>query len=73
MIRFISTLVTSSLNYTKYDAIGYFHNLQFTPARALGFSVSTSLMATDLNTETSASYHCEVFLFRLQSLRTPLS
>jgi hypothetical protein len=44
-------------------------------AHALGFSVfSRRLLATDLNTETSMSKHYEVcFLFRLQSLCTPLS
>jgi hypothetical protein len=51
------------------SAIADSHNLQFTVAHALGFSVSTSrLLATDLNTETSASNHYEVFLpLRLQS------
>jgi hypothetical protein len=54
MIGFISILVTSSLNYSQYSAIADLHNLQFTVAHALGFSVFTSLvLATDLNTETS--------------------
>jgi hypothetical protein len=38
------------------------HNLQFTVAHALGFSVSTSHVATDLNTETITSNHLEVFV-----------
>jgi hypothetical protein len=37
----------------KYSTVADLHNLQFTFAQALGFSVSTSrLLATDLNTET---------------------
>jgi hypothetical protein len=69
MIDFISTSVTSSLNHAYYSAIADFHSLQFTVAHALGFSLSTSrLPATDLNTETSTSNHCEVFLpFLVQS------
>jgi hypothetical protein len=39
------------------------HNLQFTVAHALGFSVYISrLLAMDLNTETVTSNHYEVFL-----------
>jgi hypothetical protein len=74
MIGFIETLDTVSLSYIPYSAIAYLHTFQFTVAHALGFSVSTSrLLATDLNTETSASDHYKVFLlFRLQSLCTPL-
>jgi hypothetical protein len=71
MIGFISTSITLSLLITlKYSAIADLHNFHFTVAQALGFSVFTSrLLATDLNTETSASNHYEVFLlFRLQSL-----
>jgi hypothetical protein len=70
MIRFISILVTSSLNHTYYTAIAELHNFQFTVAHALGFQVFTSrLLATVLNTETSTSNHYEVFLlFRLQWL-----
>jgi hypothetical protein len=70
MIGFISTLVTSSLNTLKYSAMAELHNLQFTVAHALGFSVSTSrLLTTVFNTETSTSNHYKVFLlFRLQSL-----
>jgi hypothetical protein len=42
----------------KYSAIADLHNLQFTVAYALGFSVSTSrLLTTDLNTETITSNH----------------
>jgi hypothetical protein len=56
MIEFISTLVTTSLNYSqyrKYSAIADLHTFHFTVAHALGFSVFTShLLATDLNTET---------------------
>jgi hypothetical protein len=63
MIAFISTSVTSFLNHTYYSAIADLHNLEFTVAHTLGFSVSTSsLLATDLNTETSTSNHSEVFL-----------
>jgi hypothetical protein len=71
MIGFISTSVTSSLNHTQYNAIADLHNLQFTVAHALGFSVSTSrLLARDLNTGTSTSNHYEVFLpFLVQSPR----
>jgi hypothetical protein len=66
MIGFISTLVTVSLNYNYYSAISDLHNLQFTVAHALGFSVSTTrLLATDL---TVTSNHYEVFLpFLVQS------
>jgi hypothetical protein len=73
MIRFnyISTSVTSYLNYIKYRAIADLHNLQFTVEYALGFSVSISrLLATDLNTELALQISS---LFRLQSLCTPLS
>jgi hypothetical protein len=74
MTGFISTSAAISLNYNQYSAITDLHNLQFTIAHALGFSVFTSrLLATDLNTETSVSDHYEVLLFRLQSLSTPLS
>jgi hypothetical protein len=78
MIGFLSTLVTLSLlitlKYRQYSAIADLHTFQFTTAHALGFSVSTSrLLATDLNTETITSNQYEVFLFRLQSLCTPLS
>jgi hypothetical protein len=63
MIGFISTLVTISLNYSQYIAIADLHNLQFTVAHALRFSVSTSrLLATDINTETITSNNYEVFL-----------
>jgi hypothetical protein len=59
----------------KYSVIADLHTFQFTVAHALGFSVfSNRFLATDLNTETSASRHYEVFLlFRLQPLCTPLS
>jgi hypothetical protein len=44
-----------SPNYTYYSSISDLHNLQYTVTHALGFSVFTSrLLATDLNTETSA-------------------
>jgi hypothetical protein len=62
MIGFISTLVTHihSLIHIYYSAIADLHDLQFTVAHALGLSISTSrLLATDLNTETSASNHYE--------------
>jgi hypothetical protein len=70
MTGFISTSVTLSLDYNWYSAITDLHNLQFTLAQVLGFSVFTSrLLATDLNTETSTSNYYEVSLiFRLQSL-----
>jgi hypothetical protein len=53
----------------NYNGIAQLHNLAFTVAHALGFSVSTSrLLATDLNTETSTSNQYEVFLsFLVQS------
>jgi hypothetical protein len=60
VIGFINNLqVLSTINYYTIAAL---HNLQFTVARALGFSVSTScLLATNLNTETIISNHYEVF------------
>jgi hypothetical protein len=75
MIGFIGISATTSLNYSQYSAIADLHNFQFTVALELGFSVfNNRLLAKDLNTETSASNHCEIFLlFRLQSLCTPLS
>jgi hypothetical protein len=39
MIGFINTLVTISLNYSQYSDIADLHNLQFTVAHPLGFSV----------------------------------
>jgi hypothetical protein len=75
MIGFIGTSVKTSLNYSQYSAIGDLHNLEFTVAHTLGFSVSTSrLLATDINTETITSNHYEAFLlFCLQSLCIPLT
>jgi hypothetical protein len=68
MMGFIGTSLTSSLNHNYYSAIANLHNLQFTVAHALGFLVFTSrLLVTNINTETSASNHCEVFLFLVQS------
>jgi hypothetical protein len=61
MIGFISTSVTNSLNHNYYSFIADLHNLQFTVVHALGFSIFTSLLATDLNAETSTSSHYEVF------------
>jgi hypothetical protein len=62
MIGFISTSITVSLNYNQWNAIADLHNLQFTVVHELGFLVSISrLLATDLNAETVASNHCEVF------------
>jgi hypothetical protein len=71
MIGFISSSVTSSLDYSYYRAVADLRTFQSTVEDALGFSVSTSrLLATDLNTEISTSNHYEVFLLlRLQSLR----
>jgi hypothetical protein len=70
MIGFMSTSVTVSLNYSQYSAIADLHTFQCTVVHALGFSVFIScLLATDLNTETIASNHYEVFLpFLIQSL-----
>jgi hypothetical protein len=70
MIGFISTMVTSSLIRTYYNAMADLHNLQSTVTQALRISVFTSrILATDLNTETSTSNHYEVFLpFHVQSL-----
>jgi hypothetical protein len=66
MIGFIGTSVIISLNYNLYSAIADLHNLQFTVAHALGFSVSSSrLLATDLNAETIISNHYEVSLSSL--------
>jgi hypothetical protein len=45
------------------------HTFQLTVAHALESPVFTSLMTTDLNTETNTSNHYEVFLvFHLQTL-----
>jgi hypothetical protein len=56
MIGFISTLVTTSLNYSQYrqySTIADLRTLHFITAHALGFPVFTSrLLAMDLNTET---------------------
>jgi hypothetical protein len=67
VIGFINNLqVVTTVNYYN---ITDFHTFQSTVAHALGFSVSTSLLATDLNTETSTSNHYEIILlFHLQSL-----
>jgi hypothetical protein len=75
MTGFIGTSVTGYLNHTQLQRYRYITHFQFTVPHALGFSVITSrLLATDINTETSTSNHYEVFLlFRLQSLCTPLS
>jgi tryptophanyl-tRNA synthetase len=69
MIGFINISVTISLNYNQYSAIADLHTFQFTIAHALEFSAFTSrLLATYLNTGTSTSNHCEVFLpFLVQS------
>jgi hypothetical protein len=54
--------VTISLNYKQ--AISDLHNLLFTVAHTLGFSVSTSrILATDLNTGKITSNHYEVFFY----------
>jgi hypothetical protein len=42
MIGFSGTSVTTSLNYNQYNAIADLHNLQFTVAHALGFSIFAS-------------------------------
>jgi hypothetical protein len=56
MIGFIGTLVTISLNDNQYSAIADLHNLQFTTAHALGFSVFTShLLVTELKQSLSHS------------------
>jgi hypothetical protein len=70
MIGFISTSVTTSLNYSQYSDIANLHTSQFTVAHTLGLSVFTSLLlATDLNAETSTSKDYEVLLsFLIQSL-----
>jgi hypothetical protein len=67
MIGFISTSVTRSpwitLKYRQYSAVADLHNLHFTVAHAVGFSVFTiRLLVTDLNTDTITSNHYEVFL-----------
>jgi hypothetical protein len=60
---FIDIASTIKLNYNQCSAIADLHTLQFTAARALGFSVSTSrILATDLNTENITSSKYEVFL-----------
>jgi hypothetical protein len=70
MIGFINSSVTCSLKATYYSAIADLHAFLSTVAHALGFSVLTSrLLGTVLNTETSASHHYEVLLpFLVQSL-----
>jgi hypothetical protein len=63
-----SLLITNNATRTckQYSATADPHNLQFTLAHALGFSVSTSrLIATDLNKETGTLNHYEVFLSSL--------
>jgi hypothetical protein len=57
-----------SLNHTYHSAIADLHNLQFPGTHVLVFSLTSRLLATGLNTETSTSYHYEVFLpFLVQS------
>jgi hypothetical protein len=71
MVGFLSTSFTLCLLIRINTALSLIkHSLHFTVAHALGFSVFTiSLLAKDLNKETSTSNHYEVFLlFRLQSL-----
>jgi hypothetical protein len=65
LVRWLQVLLIT----LKYSAIAVLHTSQFTVAYALGFFVFTSrLLAMDLNTETSTSNHCEVFLpFLVQS------
>jgi hypothetical protein len=66
MIGFIGISITILFNYNKQSAIADLHNLQFTIAHTLRFSVSTSrLLATDLNTATITSNHYEVFFSSL--------
>jgi hypothetical protein len=64
MIGFISSWDTHSLlimlTYRPNSAITRLHNVQFTIAHALGFSVFTSRFpAMDLNTETITVSHCK--------------
>jgi hypothetical protein len=75
MIGFIDTSVTIPFDYNQYSCITDLRTFQFTVAHSLGLSVFPSgLLATGLNTETSASNHYEAFLlFRPQSLCTSLS
>jgi hypothetical protein len=82
MIGFIGTSVIISLNHIYYRAVADLHTFQFAVAHALGFSIITGrILAADLNAETSASNHYEVFLsFLVQSPcnlrtqpKTPLS
>jgi hypothetical protein len=55
MIGFIGTSVTIFRNYKQYSAIADLHNLQFTVAYALGFSVYTNrLLVTELKQS-----HCD--------------
>jgi hypothetical protein len=65
MIGFISTLVTHSTLITltdrQYSAIADLHILQQTIARALGFFVTSRLLATDLNTETTTFLHSKYY------------
>jgi hypothetical protein len=71
VIGFIGTSVAVSLNYNYYSAVSDLHNLQFTVAHALGFSVSTSrLLATDLNTENITSNDSVVLCPNLDSILT---
>jgi hypothetical protein len=62
-IGFIGVTVKITLNYNQYRTIADLPTFQFTVARALGFSVSTSrILARDVNAETITSNHYEVFL-----------
>jgi hypothetical protein len=63
MIEFINTVLYKHSEVQSIECYRSFTQFQVTVAHALGFSISTSrFLATDLNTETSTSYHYEVFL-----------
>jgi hypothetical protein len=66
MIGFIGAALQLQFRLQPIQSYRWLHNLQFTVAHALGFSVSTSrLLATDLNTGTIISNHYEIFLSSL--------
>jgi hypothetical protein len=60
MIWFIDTVYINTVrHYRKYSAIAILHSVQFTVTYALGFSVFTSILATDLS-QSYCHFHSHV-------------